>query len=154
MIMGSPLVFGGICVAHLFSFLCCVFGGIRVAHHFSFLCCVFLFCLSLSCVLWIQCRQCLWIVHSWLPLRFSLTFINTWLIGSDKILMFYLFSISPLYEIQFIKTKSDIRSTSTCTIGNSQFYATKYIPLCKKKKQENCNIFLKLFTNISLFFLY
>ena len=34
-------VFGGIRVAHLFSFLCCVFGGIRVAHLFSFLCCVF-----------------------------------------------------------------------------------------------------------------
>jgi hypothetical protein len=37
----SPPVFGGVRVAHLFSFLCCVFGGVRVAHLFSFLCCVF-----------------------------------------------------------------------------------------------------------------
>ena len=29
----------------------------------------------LFCVLYTQCCQCLWIVHSWLPLRFSLTFI-------------------------------------------------------------------------------
>ena len=28
----------------------------------------FLFCLSSSCVLCVQCCQCLWIVHSWLPL--------------------------------------------------------------------------------------
>jgi hypothetical protein len=30
---------------------------------------------SLSCVLCAQCCQRLWTVHSWLPLRFSLTFI-------------------------------------------------------------------------------
>ena len=40
-ILDSPPVFGGVRVAHLFSFLCCVFGGVRVAHLFSFLCCVF-----------------------------------------------------------------------------------------------------------------
>ena len=38
-----------------------VFGGVHVAHLFSFLCCVFLFCLSSSCVLCTQCSQCLWI---------------------------------------------------------------------------------------------
>jgi hypothetical protein len=52
-----------------------VFGGIHVAHLFNFLSGVFLFCLSSSCVLCTQCCQCLWIVHSCLPLRFSLTFI-------------------------------------------------------------------------------
>jgi hypothetical protein len=31
-----------------------------------------------SCVLCTQCCQCLWIVHSWLLLRFSLTFISNW----------------------------------------------------------------------------
>ena len=37
---------------------------------------VLCFCLSSYCVLCTQCYQCLmWIVHSWLPLRFSLTFI-------------------------------------------------------------------------------
>ena len=35
----------------------------------------FLFCLSSSCVLCTKCCQCFWIIHSWLPLRFSLTFI-------------------------------------------------------------------------------
>ena len=49
--------FGGFCIAHLSSFLCCL-----------------LFCLSLSCVLCTQCCQFLWIVHSWLPLRISITF--------------------------------------------------------------------------------
>ena len=34
-----------------------------------------MFCLSSSCVLCAQCCQYLWIVHSWLPLWFSLTFI-------------------------------------------------------------------------------
>jgi hypothetical protein len=43
-------VFGGVSVAHLFSFLCCVFGGVSVAHLFSFLCCVF-FCFCLVFVL-------------------------------------------------------------------------------------------------------
>ena len=33
------------------------------------------FCLSFVCVLWAQRSQFLWIVHSWLPLLFSLTFI-------------------------------------------------------------------------------
>ena len=39
------------------------------------LCCVFLFCLSSYFVLCTQCCQCLWIVHSWLFLRFSLALI-------------------------------------------------------------------------------
>ena len=33
------------------------------------------FCLSMSCVLCALCCQFLWICHSWLALRFSLTFI-------------------------------------------------------------------------------
>ena len=33
--------FGEVCIAHLFSFLCCVFGEVRVDHLLSFLCCVF-----------------------------------------------------------------------------------------------------------------
>ena len=36
---------------------------------------VYLFCWSSSCVLCTQGYQFLWNVHSWLPLRFSLTFI-------------------------------------------------------------------------------
>jgi hypothetical protein len=44
-------------------------------HTFSFSVLCFLFCLSSSGVLCTQWCQCLWIFHSWLPLRFSLTFI-------------------------------------------------------------------------------
>ena len=43
--------------------------GIGDAHHFSFLCCVFMFYLSSSCVLCAQWCECLWIVHSLLPLK-------------------------------------------------------------------------------------
>ena len=54
------------------------FGGVRVVHCFSVLCCVFV-CLSLSCVLCIQCCKCLWMVHSWFPIRFFLAFIySSW----------------------------------------------------------------------------
>jgi hypothetical protein len=35
------VLFGGIRVAHRFSFLCCGFWWFRVAHRFSFLCCIF-----------------------------------------------------------------------------------------------------------------
>jgi hypothetical protein len=41
----------------------------------SVLCGLFVFCLSSPGVLCVQCYQCLCIVHSWLPLRLSLTFI-------------------------------------------------------------------------------
>ena len=54
-----------------------LFGGIQVVHIFlSFLCCDFCFvCLrTVSLSHWHLCR---WIVNSWLPLRFSLTFIFT-----------------------------------------------------------------------------
>ena len=49
------------------------FDGIRSTHHFNFLC--FLFCLSSTSVMCNQHGKCFWNVHSWLHLRFSLTFI-------------------------------------------------------------------------------
>jgi len=49
-----------------------IVGRVRVAHLFSLL---FVVCFSSSCVLCAQCCQCHWIVHFWLPLRFSLTFV-------------------------------------------------------------------------------
>jgi hypothetical protein len=33
---------------------------------------------NLNCVMWTQCYQCHWIVHSWFPLQFSLSFIQVW----------------------------------------------------------------------------
>ena len=47
---------------------------VRIIYRFSCLCC-FVFYWSSSCVLCIQCCQWLWIVHSWLPIQFSLTSI-------------------------------------------------------------------------------
>jgi hypothetical protein len=57
-----------------------VFGGVRVVLC-SCLCCVaFFFCffLSSSCVLCTQCCQCLWIVYSWLHLRFYFIVVQCW----------------------------------------------------------------------------
>ena len=60
--LGSPVVFDGVHVAHLHSFLCYDF-------YFVFLC-------SFT---YGQCCMCLWNVHSWLHFRFSLTFVHSWL---------------------------------------------------------------------------
>ena len=38
---------------------------------------MFFFFFISSFVLWTQCYQFLWIVHSWLPFRFSLTFVQS-----------------------------------------------------------------------------
>jgi hypothetical protein len=51
-----------------------VYCWIRVAHLCSFLCCVVWF-VCLRSGSGVQCWQYLWIVHSWLSLRVSLTFI-------------------------------------------------------------------------------
>ena len=49
-----------------------VFCWVRVANLFIFLCCVVFLCFVCltSCVLCVKCCQCLWIVYSWLSLRF------------------------------------------------------------------------------------
>ena len=61
-------------------------------------CVLFLFfCLSLSCVLCTQCCQFLWIVHSWLLLRFSLSFISI---------------VFNCFPYQFIAVKSEISMAS------------------------------------------
>ena len=66
--------------------------GVRVVHLFRFLCCICLF-LSLgffsSCVLYVQCGPSLWIVNSWLSLRFSLTFWETVYINNDMFCVCY-----------------------------------------------------------------
>jgi hypothetical protein len=45
------------------------FFGSSCCSSFLVFCVVFLFWLSSSCVLCIQCYRCQWTVHSWLPLR-------------------------------------------------------------------------------------
>ena len=56
-------------LVNTFVILRCFGGSVLL---FSFL---FVVCFSSSCVLCAQCCQCHWIVHFWLPLQFSLTFI-------------------------------------------------------------------------------
>ena len=65
---------GEISFSHLFEHV--FVGEISFSHLLSFLCCLVFFCFvclrSVSCI---QCSQWLWIIHSLLPLRVSLTFI-------------------------------------------------------------------------------
>ena len=60
-----PPVFVESVLLIFFSYLCCVVS--------FFLYFILLLCLFYSSFLCTQCCQCLWIIHSWLPLRFSLT---------------------------------------------------------------------------------
>jgi hypothetical protein len=56
--------------------LCLVYSMLTVSLDCPFLIVHWVFSsVYLSCVLRTQCCQCLWIVHSWLPPRFSLMFI-------------------------------------------------------------------------------
>ena len=57
----------------LFTFVC--LRHVSCLPLFVFVTCLVYLCLSSSRVLFTHCFQCLWIVHSCLPLRFSLTFI-------------------------------------------------------------------------------
>jgi hypothetical protein len=82
--LGSPMGFGGVCVAHLLSFLCCVFFCLRsvscVPYVASFSGFFILDCLSSFCVLCTISCQFLWIIHSWLLFRVSRTFV--WILES------------------------------------------------------------------------
>ena len=102
---------------------------VSAAYLFSLLCCVvflFLLCLSSSFVLCAQCCQCLCMVHSWLPLRFSLTFIYTrcgklechdikWIIKNDRL----------PYIILVIPFRIIFNFNGKCT-----FYATQMVSFC------------------------
>ena len=49
---------------------------------------LWLFFLSSYCVFYAQCCQCLWMIHSWLTLRFSLTFIRMETLPSSVVCLF------------------------------------------------------------------
>ena len=51
------------------TYLFVLFVNYHVAHLFEFSVLCYLYCLSLSCVLFTQCCLCFWIVHSRLPLQ-------------------------------------------------------------------------------------
>ena len=69
---GSQPVFGRVCGAHLFSFLCCVVMCVCGVFNFIF---VFIYFFFVRCIVYPMQSVFLWIVHSSLPLRFSPTFI-------------------------------------------------------------------------------
>jgi hypothetical protein len=64
------------CLIVFFVYVCAEWcPTFRCCSSFLFSALYFWFCLSSSCVLCTQCWQFLWIVHTLLPLRLSLTFI-------------------------------------------------------------------------------
>jgi hypothetical protein len=96
---------------------------------FSILCCVYSFiCLcSMSCI---QCCQCLGIVHSWLPLRFSLTLIKVNIIHSSEYFFFQISHADMPYPIHVL-IEHEQPSTSNRT-------TTKYL---KWDAKQVCRLF-------------
>jgi hypothetical protein len=114
------LFFGGICVAHLFKF------SVLSVLFFCFLlfclssaCVLYVMCLvchvsCMSCVLYVHCCQYHWIVHSWLSLRFSLTFIYYLLFV--RCLVYQMVPVSLDYP--FVITRSVFSNVYLINIGN------------------------------------
>ena len=102
--------------------------GIRVAP-FSFLCCVvlFVFCLSSSCILCTQCCQFLWIGHSCLLLRVSLTFMYT----VTLCILSFVFSIVGVDKLIVIIINS---SFFTLLIRPSVYELTRITGFCHHRK--------------------
>ena len=71
--------------------------------------CFMVFCLSSYCVLCAQCYQCLWIVHSWLPILFCLMFIYK---REKKIIYYFPFRFQPS------KTRTSFRWHIGTSYGN------------------------------------
>ena len=119
-------------------------------------CSYFLFCLSSSCVLCTQCCQCLWIVHSWFPLRFSvaiicISFISvphrlcetnrnqlSWMIWGPWWLLVLLIwnwrnCCIPLFKLSFYiirKTTSEANENAGCGLGHAQrCMSLSYLPI-------------------------
>ena len=93
---------------------------IVLGHHFSVLCYAFcVFSLSLSCVLCGQCYQCLWFVHFWLPLLFSLTCILTectwWRIYQKRIVSIKLY-LRFYYRAEFSVKNEILFNWSRCDL--------------------------------------
>ena len=97
------------------------FGGARVAHLFSSVLCLCV-CLSSSCVLCTQCYQCFWIFHSWLALRFPLTFIYSVFRGSYWLIWEPL-SVFFSFNLWLLITHFHIFKLLFCVFLSSDFYA-------------------------------
>ena len=81
----------------------------------------------LSCILYTQCYHCLWIVHSWLVLRFSLTLICPvscvpshnhclWIVHSWLVLRFSLTLLCPVSCVPSVTIISGL-SIPDCSFG-------------------------------------
>ena len=102
------------CVLQLFYFLCCI------------LFFLLLLCLSSFCTRCVLCCQWLWIVHSWLSLRFSLTFSLSIFITKTSLRTYYTrnrvwITPSPVHcnrmRSPLISSRvSDVRSVVFCVV--------------------------------------
>ena len=88
----------GLHVVHLFGFLCCVFGWFVVF------------------VLLVQCCQCLWIVHYWMPLQFFLMFISS----LRYIFLCYYMNLWQLWVLRFTYVRNN------CLLNNIYFRPNAY----------------------------
>ena len=102
--------------------LCLAYSMLPVSLHCPFLIATSVFSIVyLSYVLCTQCWQCLWIVHSWLPIRFSLIFICplSCVFNGDKCLCIIHSWLSPRFSLTFICPLScvlNVDSTSGLSI--------------------------------------
>jgi hypothetical protein len=96
---------------------------------FIFIVFCFVLCLSLYCVLPTKCWQYLWIVHSWLLLRFSLTFIESFLIleawRQMIITLCYHILRHYIYTADSRKHKATIVTFVSCSLVNYILYISK-----------------------------
>jgi hypothetical protein len=82
---------------HIFSFLCCM----------CFILCWF--CLSSSCVLCTQYCQFLWIVYSWFPHRFPITFLDIWIWNCSNCVYFQFLILLEVSIIIFCPKSNDLK---------------------------------------------
>ena len=87
--------------------------GVYVAHRFSFLCCMCFilcwFCLSSSCFLCTQYCQFLWIVYSWFPHRFPITFLDIWFWNCSNCVYFHFLILLEVSIIIFCPKSNDLK---------------------------------------------
>ena len=68
----------------------------------------YLFCLSSSDLLCAECCECLWIVHLWLSLRFSLSLIHMHMLMLDAVLCFWCWVQEYIYSVLSLHLSSSL----------------------------------------------
>ena len=113
-LLGSPTVVGGVPVAHLISFLCCVVWFL------------FVFLRRVSCVSNVAIFSGLFILDY--PLRFSQTFIYTKVLFGSRLLIT---STLPMIQHQYRDNGKHLRYSSAY-LGKGLFSQVLTIPYAKK----------------------